>query len=57
MKDDYDSDIPPTLKELVKLPGIGPKMAHIIMDVGWKQVTGIKKGLRFKGIIMHSIYM
>ncbi|XP_072028683.1 endonuclease III-like protein 1 [Amphiura filiformis] len=41
LKDKYDSDIPPTLKELIKLPGIGPKMAHIIMDVAWKQVTGI----------------
>ncbi|XP_054762382.2 endonuclease III-like protein 1 [Lytechinus pictus] len=41
LKDQYQGDIPPTLKELVQLPGVGPKMAHIIMDVGWNQVTGI----------------
>ena len=41
LKDEYDGDIPPTLDGLVRLPGIGPKMAHIIMDVGWQRVTGI----------------
>ncbi|XP_071813811.1 endonuclease III-like protein 1 [Apostichopus japonicus] len=37
----YDSDIPPTLRELVQLPGVGPKMAHIVMDVAWGELTGI----------------
>ncbi|XP_038069661.1 endonuclease III-like protein 1 isoform X2 [Patiria miniata] len=41
LKDKYNGDIPATLEGLVKLPGIGPKMAHIIMDVGWNKVTGI----------------
>ncbi|XP_071509526.1 endonuclease III-like protein 1 isoform X2 [Diadema antillarum] len=41
LKEKYQSDIPPTLSELIKLPGVGPKMAHIIMDVGWHKVTGI----------------
>ncbi|XP_022080218.1 endonuclease III-like protein 1 [Acanthaster planci] len=41
LKDKYNRDIPATIEELVKLPGIGPKMAHIIMDVGWNKVTGI----------------
>ncbi|XP_072168278.1 endonuclease III-like protein 1 isoform X2 [Diadema setosum] len=41
LKEKYQSDIPPTVSELVKLPGVGPKMAHIIMDVGWNKVTGI----------------
>ncbi|XP_033120188.1 endonuclease III-like protein 1 isoform X1 [Anneissia japonica] len=41
LKDKYNSDIPPTLKELISLPGIGPKMAHIIMDVAWNKLTGI----------------
>ncbi|BBN12526.1 endonuclease III [Marchantia polymorpha subsp. ruderalis] len=37
----YDGDIPSTLKELLALPGIGPKMAHLIMNVGWADVQGI----------------
>ena len=37
----YNGDIPPTVEELVKLPGVGPKMAHITMNVAWGQVTGI----------------
>lgn len=41
LKDQYQGDIPPSLKELIKLPGVGPKMAHIVMDVGWNQITGI----------------
>lgn len=41
LKEQYDSDIPPTVEELVKLPGVGPKMAHIVMDVAWGQLTGI----------------
>lgn len=41
MEQKYDSDIPPTLRELVQLPGVGPKMAHIVMDVAWGELTGI----------------
>lgn len=37
----YNGDIPPTVEELVKLPGVGPKMAHITMNVAWGKVTGI----------------
>ncbi|KAH6780964.1 DNA glycosylase superfamily protein [Perilla frutescens var. hirtella] len=37
----YDGDIPSTLEELLQLPGIGPKMAHLVMNVGWNNVQGI----------------
>ncbi|KAH8266329.1 hypothetical protein KR038_000150 [Drosophila bunnanda] len=37
----YDSDIPDNPKELIALPGVGPKMAHICMAVAWNKVTGI----------------
>ena len=37
----YDSDIPRTLKELCELPGVGPKMAHICMQIAWGEVSGI----------------
>ncbi|TQE11681.1 hypothetical protein C1H46_002717 [Malus baccata] len=37
----YDGDIPSSLEELLSLPGIGPKMAHLVMNVGWNDVQGI----------------
>ncbi|KAI8566985.1 hypothetical protein RHMOL_Rhmol02G0086000 [Rhododendron molle] len=37
----YNGDIPSTLEELLLLPGIGPKMAHLVMNVGWDNVQGI----------------
>lgn len=37
----YNSDIPNNIKELVALPGVGPKMAHICMATAWQEVTGI----------------
>ncbi|XP_044760524.1 endonuclease III-like protein 1 [Coccinella septempunctata] len=41
LKEQYNSDIPNTVKELCKLPGVGPKMAHICMKTAWGEVTGI----------------
>lgn len=37
----YQGDIPDTLEELVELPGIGPKMANLCMQVAWKSTVGI----------------
>ncbi|KAK9087915.1 hypothetical protein Syun_030309 [Stephania yunnanensis] len=37
----YEGDIPSTLEELLLLPGIGPKMAHLVMNVAWNNVQGI----------------
>jgi endonuclease III len=39
--DEYDGDIPNTLETLMKLPGVGPKMAHIAMSSAWNIVSGI----------------
>ncbi|BFF95749.1 endonuclease III-like protein 1 [Drosophila madeirensis] len=39
--DKYDADIPDNVKELIALPGVGPKMAHICMAVAWDKRTGI----------------
>ncbi|XP_024022122.1 endonuclease III homolog 1, chloroplastic isoform X2 [Morus notabilis] len=36
-----NGDIPRSLEELLLLPGIGPKMAHLVMNVGWNDVQGI----------------
>ncbi|XP_053132091.1 endonuclease III-like protein 1 isoform X2 [Hemicordylus capensis] len=41
LKRDYAGDIPQTVAELLKLPGVGPKMAHLAMDLAWQAVSGI----------------
>ncbi|CAN0311228.1 unnamed protein product [Lampetra fluviatilis] len=37
----FGGDIPRSVPELVKLPGVGPKMAHLVMDIAWDEVSGI----------------
>lgn len=39
--DQYDGDIPDTIKELVKLPGVGPKMGYLALKIAWNKVDGI----------------
>ena len=41
LKENYNGDIPKTLEDLLKLPGVGPKMAHLVMKVAWNEITGI----------------
>ncbi|NXE50707.1 NTH protein, partial [Casuarius casuarius] len=41
LKQKYGGDIPSTVEELVKLPGVGPKMAHLAMHIAWNSVSGI----------------
>ena len=41
LKEKYDCDIPDTVKDLCSLPGVGPKMAYICMNIAWKKPTGI----------------
>ncbi|KAG7653232.1 DNA glycosylase [Arabidopsis suecica] len=36
-----DGDIPRTLEELLSLPGVGPKIAHLVLHVAWNDVQGI----------------
>lgn len=38
---DYDSDIPETVDDLCKLPGVGPKMAYLCMNIAWNANAGI----------------
>ena len=42
---DYDGDIPETVEGLCKLPGVGPKMAHLCMNIAWHKMSGIGKCL------------
>lgn len=37
----YNGDIPSTAEEMMKLPGVGPKMAYIIENIAFGSVTGI----------------
>jgi len=39
--DEYDGDIPSSVETLCALPGVGPKMAYLVMNVGWQKPTGI----------------
>ncbi|XP_050069872.1 endonuclease III-like protein 1 [Anopheles maculipalpis] len=39
--DQYGGDIPNTIEGLLKLPGVGKKMAHLCMRSAWNIVTGI----------------
>eukprot|EP01135_Chromosphaera_perkinsii_P003279 Nk52_evm54s239 gene=Nk52_evmTU54s239 len=38
---DYNGDIPDSIDKLIKLPGVGPKMAYICMNSAWGDVQGI----------------
>ena len=40
LRDKYNGDIPNTVEELCKLPGVGPKMAYLVMKCAWNEVTG-----------------
>ncbi|XP_041062410.1 endonuclease III-like protein 1 isoform X1 [Carcharodon carcharias] len=41
LKEQYSGDIPNSISELLKLPGVGPKMAHLITKIAWNNVSGI----------------
>uniref|UniRef100_K3WGK0 HhH-GPD domain-containing protein n=1 Tax=Globisporangium ultimum (strain ATCC 200006 / CBS 805.95 / DAOM BR144) TaxID=431595 RepID=K3WGK0_GLOUD len=34
-------DIPNNYDDLLELPGVGPKIAHLVMNCAWKNVVGI----------------
>ena len=37
----YNGDIPPNADELMKLPGVGPKMAYIVENIAFDTASGI----------------
>ncbi|KAE8386647.1 Endonuclease III-like protein 1 [Aspergillus alliaceus] len=41
LRDQYHGDIPDTADELMKLPGVGPKMAYLCMSAAWGKHEGI----------------
>lgn len=36
LHDDFEGDVPKTVDELCSLPGVGPKMAFLALQVAWK---------------------
>lgn len=41
LRKDHGSDIPDSVQQLCKLPGVGPKMAHLTMSIAWGNLSGI----------------
>ena len=41
LRETCDNDIPSSVEDLCKLPGVGPKMAHLCMNIAWKKQSGI----------------
>mmetsp|Transcript_31607 Transcript_31607/g.55578 ORF Transcript_31607/g.55578 Transcript_31607/m.55578 type:complete len:235 (-) Transcript_31607:195-899(-) len=41
LRRDYAGDIPKTVQEMCKLPGVGPKMAYLCMQSAWGENAGI----------------
>ncbi|KAF9531736.1 DNA glycosylase [Crepidotus variabilis] len=41
LRDDFDSDVPKTVDELCSLPGVGPKMAFLALQIAWNLNHGI----------------
>jgi endonuclease III len=41
LKAQYNGDIPPDAQEMMKLSGVGPKMAFIVENIAWNKCTGI----------------
>ncbi|THV06921.1 DNA glycosylase [Dendrothele bispora CBS 962.96] len=41
LRDNHDSDVPKTVDELCALPGVGPKMAFLALQIAWDLNHGI----------------
>lgn len=39
--ENFDSDIPKTIEQIVTLPGVGPKMGFLLLQKGWNINSGI----------------
>ena len=41
LNEKYNGDVPKDAKELMQLPGVGPKMAYLTVQVAWGEIQGI----------------
>ena len=37
LRDKFDGDIPRTIEDMISLPGVGPKMAHLLSSHAWDE--------------------
>jgi endonuclease-3 len=51
LRDDFNSDVPDTVDELCSLPGVGPKMAFLALQIAWdKSVDSCQSRCVFNGL-------
>lgn len=41
LRSDYDDDVPKTIEDVVRMPGVGPKMGYLLLQFGWGINSGI----------------
>ena len=41
LRDEFNSDVPQTVDDLCSLPGVGPKMAFLTLQIAWGLNHGI----------------
>ena len=41
LRDKYDGDVPSTYDDIIALPGVGPKMTHLLLQCAWNKTEGI----------------
>lgn len=41
LRDEFGGDIPKTIEEIVRLPGVGPKMGYLLLHSAWGILDGI----------------
>ncbi|CAD6188629.1 unnamed protein product [Caenorhabditis auriculariae] len=41
LNEKYDGDVPDSVEGLCGLPGVGPKMAHLVLQIAWQKNEGI----------------
>lgn len=41
LRSEHNGDIPKLIEEIVKLPGVGPKMGYLLLQAGWDISSGI----------------
>lgn len=41
LRDKYDYDVPSTYEDIIALPGVGPKMTHLLLQCAWNKTEGI----------------
>lgn len=51
LRNEYEDDIPNTVENLCKLPGVGPKMAYLCMKSAWGESIGIGKNICKKKVL------